>query len=181
MRRSYRALRLCDGLLRVAGVLVPAGRRGEWRREWRAELWHDAARLEDEGGTPGASWVTLHLLGRALGALPDAVAMRRFHPAPSQEDLGSALSVVLRSPAAAGAGILLVGTAAAVDTVAVNVMCFAALAPAQIRPYLPFVQGLTAALVVLLAAAACIAAAVHGRLVRRGPARRCASARDRRV
>jgi len=152
------ALRTCDVVLRVAGVIVPPGRRGEWLREWRAELWHEAARRVDEGvaGLP----LLLHLLGRSLGGLPDALAMRRFHPAPAQEDLGSALSVVFRSPGAAGGAMFLVATAAAVDTVVVNVMSFAALAPAQVRPYLPFVRGLAAALVVLLAAAACIAAAV---------------------
>ncbi|HEX9106850.1 MAG TPA: hypothetical protein VF832_06475, partial [Longimicrobiales bacterium] len=159
MRKSYGSLRLCDVVLRVAGVLVPGGRREEWRREWRAELWHESARLADKGGRSGTS-ATLHLLGRALGALPDAVAMRRFHPAAAQEDLWSAVSVVLRSPGAAGTGVLLVALASAVDTVAVNLLGFATLASHEVRPYLPFVRGLTAALVVLLPAAACIAAAV---------------------
>jgi len=155
---SSGALRACDVVLRLAGVLVPRVRRGEWLREWRAELWHEAARRSAAGdaGVP----LALHLLGRSLGGLPDAVAVRRFHPAPGQEDLGSALFVVFRSPGAAGGAMFLVATAAAVDTVMVNVMSFTALAPAQVRPYLPFVRGLTAVLVVLLPLAACIAAAV---------------------
>ena len=158
MRESLGALRLCDVVLRVVGVLVPAGNREEWRREWRAELWHESARLAGKGRADAPA--TMHLLGRALGALPDAVAMRRFHPAPAQEDVWSAVSVVARSPGAAGAAVMLVGIASAVDTVAVNVMSFTALAPGDMRPYLPFVRGLTATLLVLLPAAACIAAAV---------------------
>jgi len=155
---SSRALQVCDVVLRVAGVLVPRGRRAEWLREWRAELWHEATRRA-AAGDAGVG-LLLHLVGRSLGGLPDALAMRRFHPAPAQEDFGCALSVVLRSPGAAGAGVFLIGTAAAVDTVLLNVMSFAALAPEQVRPYLPFVRGLTATLVVLLATTACIAAAV---------------------
>lgn len=153
-----RALRACDVVLRVAGVIVPRRQRDEWLREWRAELWHEARRSSEPGSTRSA--LMLHLLGRSLGGLPDALAMRHFHPAPAQEDLGSALSVVFRSPGAAGASIFLVATAVMVDTVAVNVMSFATLAPEQVHPYLPFVRGIAATLVVLLPLAACIAAAV---------------------
>ncbi len=158
MRSSSRALRACDVVLRLVGVIVPQRRRDEWLREWRAELWHEAARLGHVGvgGTP----LLLHLLGRTVGVLPDALALRHFHPAPAREDLGSALSVVFRSPGAAGAAIILVAIAAAVDTVAVNVMSFTALAPSQVWPYLPFVRGIALTLVVLLPLAACIAAAV---------------------
>ncbi len=158
MTGGSRALRACDVVLRLAGVIVPRGRRDEWLREWRAELWHEARRTSGSGST--GSSPTLHLLGRALGGLPDALAMRRFHPAPAQEDLGSALSVVFRSPGAAGASIFLIATAVTVDTVAVNVMAFATLAPEPMHPYLPFVRGIALTLIVLLPVTACIAAAV---------------------
>ena len=148
------SLRACEPVLRLAALLVPRRRRADWLREWRAELWHEALRLAESGRVgPGA---TAHLVGRSLGGFPDAAAVRRFHPAPAQEDVVSALSVVLRSPGAAGAAVLLIAMAIMADLVAVTVSRFVALVPPSYRPFL---LGLNAALVVLLALAACVAAA----------------------
>lgn len=155
MTKNRGSLRACDVVLRVAGVLVPRHRRADWLREWRAELWHEAAHLEKEG--LGRVDAAVQVVRRSLGALPDAVAVRRFHPAPAQEDVFSAFSVVFRSPGAAGAAMLMVALAAAVDTVTVMVSRFVTFMPEEYRAIM---LTLTAALVVLLALASCIAAAV---------------------
>lgn len=152
---KLRSLRACGAILRVAGVLVPGGRRAEWLREWRAELWHEAMRLRDEGR--GSVPAGCRLLCRIAGAFPDAFAMRRFHPAPAQEDLASAIRVVLRSPAAAGGAMLLIALGAAVDIAAVSVTTLAVYVPSEFRG---LVLGFTVSVIVLLAVASCIAAAV---------------------
>lgn len=60
--------RIARGIVRGASLLVPAGRREEWRREWEAELAHEAGRIP-----PG------RLLRRAALSMGDAVAVRRHH------------------------------------------------------------------------------------------------------
>jgi putative ABC transport system permease protein len=65
---------LCRALLAVAGRLAPAVRRGDWRREWEAELWHRRRHLERlDRGRPR---VVLDLARRCLGALPHAATLR---------------------------------------------------------------------------------------------------------
>ena len=62
------------GLLRAAALLVPAAQRGEWRREWRAELWHVSQACEDSG----FSWPAQREIAEfCLGAFPDALCVRR--------------------------------------------------------------------------------------------------------
>ncbi len=149
-----RPLRACDAVVRAVGALVPGDRRPEWLREWRAELWHEEERLHKDGVSLGAT--TLRLLRHSLGALPDAMAMRRFHPAPLQEDLGSALKVVLLSPGSAGLSIFFVFLAAYVDSGLITLSRFIAWMPGDFQPIL---LALTTVLVILLPATACIAAA----------------------
>jgi hypothetical protein len=149
-----RPLRACDAVVRAVGALVPGDRRPDWLREWRAELWHEAERLHKAGVPLGAA--ALRLLRHSLGALPDAMAMRRFHPAPLQEDLGSALKVVLLSPGSAGLSICFIFVAAYLDSGVITLSRFIAWMPAGFQPIL---LGLTTILVVLLPVTACIAAA----------------------
>jgi putative ABC transport system permease protein len=92
------ALRTALGLIRAIAVLVPARTRGQWTAEWSAELEHRSRQQErqersqavnrDRRGaderftihslTPHSDWNRdMDLIRRALGALPDAVWLRR--------------------------------------------------------------------------------------------------------
>jgi hypothetical protein len=70
MHRGFHA-----GLLRGASLLVPAKQRGEWRREWHAELWHvrQACTPVTGAGCGGERAVTAF----CLGAFQDAFCLRR--------------------------------------------------------------------------------------------------------
>jgi putative ABC transport system permease protein len=57
-------------LVRIASRLVPKWRRGEWEREWRAELQHHA--LEERDASPDA----LDVIARSTGAVADAAYVR---------------------------------------------------------------------------------------------------------
>ncbi len=149
-----RPLRACDAVVRATAAFVPGDRREEWLREWRAELWHEAERLTGAGAS--ASTATLRLLRHSLGALPDALAMRRFHPAPLQQDFACALKVVALSPGCAGLSIFFIFAAAYVETGVITLSRFIAWMPAGLQPIL---LGLVTVLVVMLPVTACIAAA----------------------
>ena len=66
---------LHSGLLRCASLLVPAGQRAEWFREWRGELWHvrQACSTSDRASWRGNGEVTAF----CLGAFQDALCLRR--------------------------------------------------------------------------------------------------------
>jgi len=62
------------GLLRSAALLVPAGQRAEWLREWRGELWHvQQACAGDDSNRQSER----RILSFCLGAFPDALCLRR--------------------------------------------------------------------------------------------------------
>jgi hypothetical protein len=110
---SDRALRLVqNGLLRVASLLVPAGQRSEWRREWQTELWY-VRRSCCAAGARG--WKAQHRITCfCLGSLQDAFCLRReFHqdcaPAP-------------RVDSAAGQCILRLGTLLGVVVILANLL-----------------------------------------------------------
>ena len=46
-----RGLRGVLGLIAALAFVVPAARRGPWREQWRAELWHYALWLKRENRT----------------------------------------------------------------------------------------------------------------------------------
>jgi len=69
-----RALNL--GLLAGAWLVVPAGERAEWWREWRAELWQGRREHECDGRVSWASERTL--INFCLGAYQDALCLRRL-------------------------------------------------------------------------------------------------------
>ncbi|MGB7266998.1 MAG: ABC transporter permease [Terracidiphilus sp.] len=61
-------------LLRVASLVVPAGRRADWLEEWRAELWHVRRTCAP---APAASWRTeREIAGFCFGAFQDAACLR---------------------------------------------------------------------------------------------------------
>ena len=69
------ALRAALGLVRAIAVLVPANARAQWTAEWSAELEHRSRQLARRSES---TWSTaIDLIGRALGAVPDAAWLRR--------------------------------------------------------------------------------------------------------
>jgi putative ABC transport system permease protein len=69
------ALRVALGLVRAIAILVPATTRAQWTAEWSAELDHRSRQLARRSESP---WSTaIDLIGRALGAVPDAAWLRR--------------------------------------------------------------------------------------------------------
>jgi len=87
-------------LVRLAAWIVPADRRVEWTAEWEGELhhsWRTAARAGAHGPLARA-----RLHARCLGALPDALWLRRHHHGASDMfglDLNYAVRSLLRRPA----------------------------------------------------------------------------------
>ena len=63
------------GLVGVASLLVPAGQRAEWFREWRSELWH--VRQECASGGRRFADVEREVGGFCLGAFQDAFCLRQ--------------------------------------------------------------------------------------------------------
>ena len=95
---SDRALRAVqNGLLRAASLMVPAGERSEWQREWRAELWHVRRSLCRAGAF---SWpVQREITAFCLGSFHDAFYLRReSRPAhqPAERVSGAAGQCILR-------------------------------------------------------------------------------------
>jgi hypothetical protein len=65
---------LCLGLLRGASLMVPRRQRGEWWREWQAELWHVRQAYIAEHSF---SWMAeREVAAFCLGAFPDALCFR---------------------------------------------------------------------------------------------------------
>ena len=150
------SLRASEVLLQGLAWVVPANRREDWLREWRAELWHEADRLA-RAGVPFTT-ATLRLFGRSLGCITDAAAMRRFHPVPVEEDLASAVRVVFSSPAAAGMATFMVGVSVAADTMLLTLSRFVYAIPPRYDGLRAIILLLTALLALLLPLAACRAA-----------------------
>ena len=66
-------LRVLLAIINAGRWLVPASRRREWRRQWRADLWHESQWLEDH---PRGISGTASLIGRAAGAWRHAFWLR---------------------------------------------------------------------------------------------------------
>ncbi len=103
---AHRFLHL--GLLRCASLLVPRQQRGEWRREWRGELWHvrQACAPVGSGSRQGEREVTAF----CLGAFQDALCLRRAGRLPKPPFAamdGTARQCVLILAAALGASYAL--------------------------------------------------------------------------
>ncbi|HJU65029.1 MAG TPA: ABC transporter permease [Gemmatimonadaceae bacterium] len=85
-------------VVRALAPVVPFSRRAEWRFEWEAELTHRWHSLERAGAASPVSRGALLL--RALGALPDALWLRRRYGGDPmiRQDLRYALRVLARRP-----------------------------------------------------------------------------------
>jgi hypothetical protein len=63
------------GLLRLASLLVPGQHRGEWRRDWRSELWHVRQACTPQSAP---SWMgEREVAAFCVGAFQDAFCLRR--------------------------------------------------------------------------------------------------------
>jgi hypothetical protein len=93
--RAFRALQ--NSFVCAAALLVRADQRPEWRREWRAELWHVRQSFCESGR---CSWPAQRQINAfCLGSLQDAFCLRREFrkaatPAPRVD--GAAMQCVLR-------------------------------------------------------------------------------------
>jgi putative ABC transport system permease protein len=70
-----RGLRIALRIVNTIALLVPPAMRGEWQREWDAELRHQSAQLQRTRTRSSRSQMSL--IGRAFGSLPDAAWLRR--------------------------------------------------------------------------------------------------------
>ena len=69
------ALWLALRTIEVVAILVPAAARSDWKREWHGELRYRSAQLQRRRN---GDWrANMDLLGKALGAFPDAAWIRR--------------------------------------------------------------------------------------------------------
>jgi predicted permease len=98
-------LRLCLGLIRTFGWLVPRRSRPEWRAEWEAEFRHRHADATVNGESPWRR--DADLVRRALGALPDAAWIRRQLTTDAEvvHDLRHGLRMLRRGPGFAFAAV----------------------------------------------------------------------------
>ena len=91
-------LRICLGIVALAGRIVPRGARREWRREWESEFRHRYDRLRGEGPVDWSAH--MDLLRRSLGAWPDAAWIRRQFTADAElvHDVRHALRLLAAAP-----------------------------------------------------------------------------------
>ena len=91
---SQRVGALCHSLLRLASLLVPAQERGEWLREWHAELYCSWV-----SGGP-RRWPHLSAYFRCLGAMEDAfwLRIRRRDRGMLLQDIKYAIRSFAKSP-----------------------------------------------------------------------------------
>jgi putative ABC transport system permease protein len=109
--RDPLVLRLCLGIVRLVGALVPRASRRAWRDEWESEFRHRHQVLAAHGRIDWSH--NMDLLRRALGALPDAAWIRRQFTADSEvfHDVRHALRMLRKTPSftLAAVSILAVG------------------------------------------------------------------------
>ncbi len=119
-------------LIALASLIVPHASRGDWRREWEAEVWHRWDRL--------ARWnqvdrrARLGLWSRCTGAVVDAVCVRSSSLVELSfaEDVRRGVRALAETPAATLRSVLSLGVAFAAASVAVVLV-----APLFGRPTLP--------------------------------------------
>ena len=98
-QRDPVAVRICLALVRAFASVVPAASREDWRLEWEAEVRYRGQMLERRRGL---DWrAQMDLIGRAMGALPDAAWLRRQFTADAEvvHDLRHGARMLVKSPA----------------------------------------------------------------------------------
>jgi predicted permease len=104
------------GLITALAFVVPAAKRGAWREQWRAELWHYALWLERENR--GSLAQIACLFARASGAIPHALQLRVFQWSPRMilQDLKFAWRMFVRRPAFTLVAVLILGLGIGANT-----------------------------------------------------------------
>ena len=100
------ALRAALALVRVIAVLVPGNTRAQWTAEWAAELEHRSRQLARRSDS---TWSRdMDLIGRALGALPDAAWLRRQFTldADAVRDTAHGVRMLAKAPGFTGSVLL---------------------------------------------------------------------------
>src|SRR5215469_172057 len=85
------AVVLCMAIIKAAGAIVPAARRGDWKQEWLAEVWHRWQFLYHAGAWNYVEGV--RLIRNCLGAFADA----GWHFA-AQDAVQNRIREAIRSP-----------------------------------------------------------------------------------
>ena len=103
-------LRLVLAIVALCAYLVPSSRRGTWRAQWRADLWHYWQWL---GRNSGQSRVrrALALQGRAAGCLPHAILLHihEWSLTMLSHDLRFAWRMLIRRPSFTLVAVLMLG------------------------------------------------------------------------
>ncbi len=125
---------LGDRFLRAAAFIVPADRRADWLREWRAELDHATNRARNDGTLTAGRRAAIRL--RAAGAVMHALWLRRdqWRIEPVWQDLRYAVKSLIRKPGFALVTVLTLGIG-----IGANATIFSAVRAVLLRP-LPFPQ-----------------------------------------
>ncbi len=142
-RVSRRFLSACLTLVDFAGVLVPRYQRRDWRREWRAEIWHRGQQPPSPPATNGdraadpvpedslrvrrrrpPASPQSDLVACSLGAFPHAVWLRSqdWKPDVLVQDTRYALRSLLRAPAFTVAALLTLGIGIGASTAVFNMI-----------------------------------------------------------
>jgi predicted permease len=91
-------------LINAGRWLAPASRRREWRRQWRADLWHESQWLRrHQRGIAGSA----SLVGRAAGAWRHALWLRQLERI--SHDLRYGWRLMLRQPGFTAIAVLTIG------------------------------------------------------------------------
>ena len=115
------ALWLALRTIEVVAILVPAAARSDWKREWHGELRYRSAQLQRRGN---GDWrANMDLLGKALGAFPDAAWIRRQFTldADAVHDAAHSARMLLQSPGFTAITVLVFAVGIGATTAIVSV------------------------------------------------------------
>jgi predicted permease len=116
-------------LVFIAGLLVPAGKRRDFRAQWQADLVHYVQWLERQR-QPRAN---LRVLARAAGAVPHAMQLRLLDWSPRMlgQDLKFAWRMFVRRPAFTGVAVFILALGIGANTTIFSWMQRVLFAPLQ--------------------------------------------------
>ena len=111
MVRDPLVLALALRLVGLAGALVPRASREDWKREWRAELWHLHRSREERSSREDAAFLL-----RSLGSTLDALQLRTGDAQAWSESVSAVIARWGRHSPAVAIGLLFLSLGIAADT-----------------------------------------------------------------